>query len=273
MKVLLGDHKMEKIFALGIIALCVGLMITPSLSAEISKETSIQKKTENSITNTVNGYAVELSCDDSYHSVKEGETTTFTVTITNTGTLDDSYDISVAPLEIAGITIYVNGQYGGLHDFSLKSNTSKTIEVNVSITSNIPSNGERPVAIAARSQNDTTVFDELHLTVNIVGPLLRVTFENGLGIRILIKNEGNIQATNIYPTTISISGVVLFGGNGDPPIEKLDPNSSALWKQPILAIGPGHIEVTVSCDQGATATAATTTLFLGPLVTIRESAP
>ena len=95
----------KRIF-IGVIALSILIAVIPSINARVSTINPIQGKL---VALTNNGYGVNLSCDDPYHEVpaEQGALTTFMVTITNVGTISDTYDITADSIE--DIVCLVNG--------------------------------------------------------------------------------------------------------------------------------------------------------------------
>ena len=112
-------------------------------------------------------YGMYLSCDDPYQNVKQGETATFIVEITNTGTLDDIYDVIAGSIE--DIICKVNGvnadQYNP-YEFTLSSGESTTFEVSAEVWESVPVD-EWSVIIEADSQNNSEISDELILNINV----------------------------------------------------------------------------------------------------------
>jgi hypothetical protein len=146
----------KKIVVIGIIGMFL-------LTGIISSGTGVKETVKN------DDYSLDLSCDNSYEDVKQGETASFTVEITNTGTLDDTYDVIVGSIE--DIVCKVNGVNADQFDpypFSLQSGESETFEVTAEVWESVPIR-EWLVIVEAHSQNDTEVFDELVLTVNVIG--------------------------------------------------------------------------------------------------------
>ena len=116
---------------------------------------------------TSSPYGMDLSCDEPYKNVKQGDTTIFIVEITNTGTFDDTYDVIAGSIE--DIICKVNGvnadQYNP-YEFTLSSGESTTFEVSAEVWESVPVD-EWSVIIEADSQNNTEISDELILTANV----------------------------------------------------------------------------------------------------------
>jgi photosystem II stability/assembly factor-like uncharacterized protein len=125
------------------------------------------------------GYGVKLSCDDPYHNVRRGNTTTFIVKIENTGTFRDSYNVTAGSIE--DIVCKVNGVIADQYNpyvISLDAGASTTFNVSAEVWESVPK-GEWSVLVSALSQNDTHTHDQLDLTVNVfrVHPDIFVTIK------------------------------------------------------------------------------------------------
>ena len=116
---------------------------------------------------TSSPYGMDLSCDEPYKNVKQGDTTIFIVEIINTGIFDDTYDVIAGSIE--DIICKVNGvnadQYNP-YEFTLSSGESITFEVSAEVWESVPVD-EWSVIIEADSQNNTEISDELILTANV----------------------------------------------------------------------------------------------------------
>lgn len=116
---------------------------------------------------TSSAYGVDLSCDDPYKNVKQGDTAIFIVEITNTGNFDDTYEVIAGSIE--DILCKINGvnadQYNP-YDFTLSSGESTTFEVSAEVWKSVPVD-EWSVIIEADSQKNTEINDELILTLNV----------------------------------------------------------------------------------------------------------
>lgn len=141
----------------GIIVLFVGISVIP-MAGSLSMEKHIS---------TASPYNVDLSCDDPYQNVRQGDTALFIVEITNTGTLDDTYDVIAGSIE--DIVCKVNGVNADQFDpypISLQAGGSTTFDVTAEVWESVPE-GEWAVVVDAYSQNDTNVYDELTLIANV----------------------------------------------------------------------------------------------------------
>ena len=110
---------------------------------------------------------MDLSCDEPYKNVKQGDTAIFIVEIINTGTFDDTYEVIAGSIE--DIICKINGvnadQYNP-YEFTLSSGESTTFEVSAEVWESVPID-EWSVIIEADSQNNTEISDELILTLNV----------------------------------------------------------------------------------------------------------
>jgi hypothetical protein len=110
---------------------------------------------------------MDLFCNDPYQDVKQGETTTFVVEITNIETLDDTYDVIAGSIE--DIICKVNGVNAdefNPYQISVQAGESKTFKVTAEVWESVPQ-GEWIIIVEACSQNNTEVCDELILTANV----------------------------------------------------------------------------------------------------------
>ena len=147
----------KKSLVVGIIVLLVSIGIMP-LAGSISINKYVVR---------TGSYGVDLFCDEPYKNVKQGDTATFVVEITNTGTLDDTYDVIAGSIE--DIICKVNGVNAdpfNPYEFTLMPGESTTFEVTAEVWESVPV-GEWDVIVETRSQNDTEVYDELILTANV----------------------------------------------------------------------------------------------------------
>ena len=141
----------------GVFALLISISILPIASSQsINKYVSI-----------TSSYELDLSCDEPYKNVKQGEIATFIVEITNTGTLEDTYDVIAGSIE--DIICKVNGVNAdefNPYQISVQAGESKTFEVTAEVWESVPL-GEWSIIVEACSQNDTEVYDDLILTANV----------------------------------------------------------------------------------------------------------
>lgn len=200
----------KRIF-IGFIALSILVAVIPGINAMVSIINPIQGKL---VALTNNSYGVDLSCDDPYHEVpaEQGALTTFMVTITNVGTLSDTYDITADSIE--DIICLVNGVNADQFDpyrIMLAPSESVVFEVSAQIWAFVefPLIGEWPVIVNATSQNDSTVSDELVLTVNIMGPFLFIKSISPSPC-VTIENGGNADALNVHwKICVTASGLLI----------------------------------------------------------------
>jgi len=147
----------KKGFVAGVFALLISISILPMPSSQ-----SI-----NNYVSITSSYDMDLFCDGPYQNVKQGETATFIVEITNTGTLDDTYDIIAGSIE--DIICKVNGANAdefNPYQISVQASELKTFEVTAEVWESVPL-GEWSIFVEACSQNDSEVYDELILTANV----------------------------------------------------------------------------------------------------------
>jgi hypothetical protein len=98
---------------------------------------------------------------------------------------------------------------------------------------------------------------------NPTAPVLNLTVSGGIGIRVTVKNTGDANATNVSGTLTLSGGVILFGKNVHLNIPPIGVNQTEVVKSTVLGFGKTIIKVSVTCGQGASATAnATGFVFL-----------
>ena len=147
----------KKSLVVGIIVLLVSIGIMP-LAGSISINKYVVR---------TGSYGVDLFCDEPYKNVKQGDTATFVVEITNIGTLDDTYDVIAGSIEDIICKVNgVNADQFNPYEFTLMPGESTTFEVTAEVWESVPV-GEWDVIVETRSQNDTEVYDELILTANV----------------------------------------------------------------------------------------------------------
>jgi archaellum component FlaG (FlaF/FlaG flagellin family) len=223
----------KKILMVGVIGLFLGLAVAPSIDAGVSTTmfsiTCMINPLLKRSAGLTNGYSVELSCDDPYQTVpsEAGASTTFSVEITNTGTRDDTYDVTAGSIE--DIMCLVNGEYANQftpYPITLAAGESMTFDLTAELYAAVPI-GEWSVYVYATSQNNTCVSDVLELIVNVVkngysvdvscnDPYQTVPSKTGASTTFLvkIKNTGtlddtyNVTAGSIEDITCLVNGKI-----------------------------------------------------------------
>jgi len=254
---------MRKLIVFGLVLLfLVSIAISP-VNAGVSKISFIRKN----VRCLNKGYGVDLSCDDPYHTIpaRAGASTTFIVTITNTGTFDDTYDVTACSIE--DIICLVNDVPACLtpYPITLEAGESTTFTVTAELYSSSIT-GEWDVLVVACSQNDTTVSDHLVLVVNVLklGPNVTIILPKGIStFEFTIKNTGTETLTNIN-WTVTFQCLGWIGGRISGSIPGLELQSGEMLTIPLhlFGFGPGKIKVTVNTDQISKTTSARV-FFLG----------
>jgi uncharacterized membrane protein len=254
---------MRKLTVFGLVLLFLVLIAIPPVNASASKISFIRK----SVRCLDKGYGVDLSCDDSYHSIpaEAGASTTFIVTITNTGTFDDTYNVTACSIE--DIICLVNDVPACFtpYPITLQAGKSTTFTVTAKLYSSSIT-GEWDVLIVARSQNDTSVSDHLVLVVNVLkpGPNVTIILPKGIStFEFTIKNTGTETLTNIN-WTVTFQYLGCIGGRISGYISGLELPPGEMLTIPLhmFGFGPGKVEVTVNTDQ-VSKTVSTRVFFLG----------
>ncbi|KAA0003512.1 MAG: hypothetical protein FE048_01365 [Thermoplasmata archaeon] len=164
----------------------------------------------------IGGYGVDLSCDDPYHNVKGGSSTTFIVQIKNTGTLDDTYEVTATSIEEIVCTVNgVNADQFTPYLITLQAGTSTTFEVTAKI-GDVPE-GRWAIIVSAYSQNDTNTYDYIELIVNVN--------EEDLSIKITQPTNGlYIQNKKIIPLAfpLVIGEIIIQARSSQDSIDRVE---------------------------------------------------
>lgn len=127
----------------------------------------IYENTKHDFVLTTGPYGIDLSCDESYKNVKQGDIATFVVEIKNTGSLDDTYEVIAGSIEDIICKVNgVNADQFNPYEFTLISDESTTFEVTAEVWKSVPI-GEWSVIVEAMSQNNSEISEELILTANV----------------------------------------------------------------------------------------------------------
>ena len=154
---LLGKNKMRilKCIIVGTIFVFSGFVSAININYDI-------------LTANLDEYGVDLLLlGENNKDVKPGDSVIFTIEITNTGSLKDTYEIRTDVFEF--ITTEFNGEtidWYTPHFITLCSGESKTFEITVNVY--YYKSGPARIWLAAYSQNDTTMWDGFYLIVNII---------------------------------------------------------------------------------------------------------
>jgi PGF-pre-PGF domain-containing protein len=113
----------------------------------------------------VMGYGVNLTADLTARTTKEGINATYTLTLTNSGALTDSYNLTVDNPDSASVAAL------NITNITLAANAIQTLLLNVSNTTI----GTFRVNVTARSNNDSTKFMFINTTTNVVNYSVNLT--------------------------------------------------------------------------------------------------
>jgi hypothetical protein len=136
-------------------------------------------------------------------------------------------------------------------------------QVGVSTKTNAPS--DFVIITPSPYVEPPTTWTEYVYTVELAQPDLSVSIAGGLGATATITNTGDADATNTVATFTITGGLILSpsGGTATVPIGTLAAGGgSDTAKTMIIGFGKPTITVTVTCDEGATASATYTPKFL-----------
>jgi hypothetical protein len=193
-------------------------------------------------TSLKNGYSFELETfSDSYYFLpaEPGMITTFWIKIKNTGSLDDTYEITAGSIE--DITILVNNTYtepGSPFETMIPSETSQRFFVTAKIYEDVQEVpvGEWSISVKVTSKNDATVTDELELFVNIIPDFpvnvytRKPSYRVNMMFPLFVENIGDktiecyIRDVSWYNENGEYLGGLYIMGSGDPI---LDPGESS----------------------------------------------
>jgi len=147
----------KKGLIVGIIVLLAGISLMP-LVGSITINRSVLKTCP---------LGLDLSCDEPYKNVKQGDTATFIVEITNIGTVDDTYDVIAGSIEDIICKVNgVNADQFNPYEITLDSGESISFEVTAEVWESVPL-GEWYVFVEGWSQNDAEINDDLTLTAKV----------------------------------------------------------------------------------------------------------
>ena len=128
-------------------------------------DNSIAESNENnnsaSTTVTVNGYGVQLSVDSSSKTVQPGGSVDYTITVENTGTLQDTFDLSTSSTS--------NGWTATLssNKVTLNAGASTTVTLTVTAPSNANNGDSQDVTVTAVSEGDSSKSDSITTTTTV----------------------------------------------------------------------------------------------------------
>ncbi len=158
----------------------------------------ISETNENNNTGTttvaVNGYGVQLSVDSSAKSVQPGGSVDYTITVKNTGTLQDTFDLSTSSTS--------NGWTATLssNKVTLDAGASTTVTLTVTAPSNANNGDSQNIVVTAISEGDNSKSDSV--TTTTTATTLSVTS---------IKIFNNIEAVVNFTTSSAVKAYIVYG--------------------------------------------------------------
>ncbi len=143
---------------------------------------------------TVNGYGVNLTVDSSGKTVQPGGSADYTITVKNTGTLKDTFDLSNSSIS--------NGWTATLsaNKVTLDAGASTTVTLTVTAPSNANNGDSQDVTVTAVSENDTSKSDSVTTTTTV--STISIT-------SLTIYNH--LEAVINFTTSTSVKSYIVYG--------------------------------------------------------------
>jgi len=110
---------------------------------------------------TVNGYGVHLTVDSSGKNVQPGHSVDYTITVKNTGTLQDTFDLSTSSVA-AGWSASLSS-----NKVTLDAGASTTVTLTVSAPSSANNGDSQDVTVTAVSEGDSSKSDSVTTTTTV----------------------------------------------------------------------------------------------------------
>jgi uncharacterized membrane protein len=193
-----------------------------------------------------------------------GETVTYTVSITNTGDLSDTYDLSVSG-NVWPTTLSTNSVF-------LVDGASSSFEVYVEIPASAANGESDGATVTAVSQNSTIgVNASTNLTTTAIASVYSLTLVEDQAAEVMpgesvtytvwLTNTGNvtdsydIMADGVWTTAVSTSTITLAPGEGAPIWLWAEVPADALYGEMDTAV----LTATSNTDPSATASVSLTT--------------
>ena len=133
---------------------------------------------------TVNGYAVDLSCDNNESAVQPGGSASYTITVTNLGTLQDTIDLSVDNPTSWSTTLSTN-------QVTLNAGNSTTVTLTVNAPSNANPGDKAVIGVIGVSEGNSTKKDEVYTTTTVKPQILLVDDDAGQNYETYFENALN----------------------------------------------------------------------------------
>ncbi len=158
----------------------------------------IAEKNENNNTHnatvTVNGYGVNLSVDSSSKTVQPGASVDYAITVTNTGTLQDTFDLSTSSTS--------NGWTATLstNRVTLNAGASTTVTLTVTAPSSANNGDSQDVTVTAVSEGDFSKSDSITTTTTV--STISITS---------IKIFNHLEAVINFTTSTSVKSYIVYG--------------------------------------------------------------
>ncbi len=203
---------------------------TRTIIAYADPDNSIAEKNEDnnsaSTTVTVNGYGVQLSVDSSSKTVQPGGSVDYTITVKNTGTLQDTFDLSTSsPSNGWTATLSTN-------KVTLNAGASTTVTLTVTAPSSANNGDSQDIVVNAVSEGDSSKSDSVTTTTTV--STISITS---------MKIYSHLEAVINYTTSEAVKSYVEYG-IGPNHMDMQTPEESTASTQHEVAIQNLTPEVT-----------------------------
>ncbi len=171
---------------------------THTIIAYADPDNKIVETNENnntaSVNITVNGYGVKLSVDSTSKTVEAGGSVNYTITVENTGTLEDTYDLSTSSTS--------GGWSAELSEskVTLNAGDSTTVILKVTAPSTASSGDYQNITVTATSENDTNKKDSISTNTTVAS--FTITS---------IKIYSHLDAVINYTTNKAVTTYIEYG--------------------------------------------------------------
>ena len=142
---------------------------------------------------TVNGYGVNLTVDSTDKTVQPGESVDYTITVKNTGTLQDTFDLSTSPVS--------SGWSASLSQTSVTLNAGESTDITLTVTapSSATQGESQNVTVTAVSEGDSSKSDSVTTTTTVVTLyIINITIYNHLDAVINYTTNENVTSYIVY---------------------------------------------------------------------------
>ncbi len=163
---------------------------------------------------TVNGYSVDLSCANNESSGQNGSVITYKITVKNTGTLYDTFDLSVNS---------VNGWLYSLSTdkVSIPAQNSSVVNLKVFVPDTATSGDKGVIKIVGVSEGNNGKSDEVTTTTTVTSIILFVDDDAGQNYETYFENALNTDGYQYDVWNVSLQG--------SPGVSDLENYKVVIW--------------------------------------------